>query len=134
MTQLADINLTDDVPEIDADWTDYALTSTIVGFADTPTRNIWYKKIGNIVYVSFHISGTSNAINATFTLPYTNKNSANNRIETVIRIQDNSSDAVGLLILEPNSATVSVHASISAGDFTDSGNKIIQGQFFYEAE
>ncbi|KKN36236.1 hypothetical protein LCGC14_0775660 [marine sediment metagenome] len=117
-------------------WTDYGGTSTIVGWAATPTKNIWYKKIGNLVFVNYYITGTSNATNVTFTLPYTTKNSTQANIASAARVTDNGtlSGTSGLLYLTANSNTAAVYTGWDAAAWTNSGTKTVQGQFWYEAQ
>ena len=52
-------------------WTDYSEISTITGFSAYTTKEIWYKKIGNILIVQWNIAGTSDANTCYFTIPYT---------------------------------------------------------------
>ncbi len=116
-------------------WTDYGGTSTIVGWAATPTANIWYKKVGNLVFVIFNINGTSNATNATFTLPYTTVNSAGARMYGSTRFTDNGAGSTtpGLSYMEVNTSTVHLFTDWVTGTWTNINGKVIRGQFWYEA-
>ena len=115
-----------------AAWADYLTTSTIVGWA-TPTGTIYIKKVGNLVFVNYNITGTSNANNATFTVPYTTYNGAS--IVAFCRVIDNGgTKAAGIAIIPFNSATISLFKSMTdTTDWTTSGTKTVSGQFFYEA-
>lgn len=117
-------------------WTDYGGTSTIVGWSGTPTAYIWYKKIGNLVYVNFSIAGTSNATNISFTLPYIAVNSANAFIRVACSGRDNGSFLAtpAQFYLDPNSATAGANKDFSGAAWTASGIKEIRGQFWYEAQ
>ena len=116
-------------------WTDYGGTSTIIGWAATPTANIWYKKIGNIVFVMFAISGTSNAISTTFSLPYASVNSTGARITISGRGMDNGSWLLNptMIYMEPSLSVLTIYKDLSANGWTASGNKQVHGQFWYES-
>jgi len=51
-------------------WTDYSAVSTVTGWSGTPTKNIWYIKVGSTVYWMATINGTANSSAKSFTLPY----------------------------------------------------------------
>lgn len=111
---------------------DYFATSTIVGWAATPTGNIMVKKIGKTVFVSYTITGTSNNATTTFTLPYTSN--ATYGPVYVARSIDNGATAVpAYASIAANSATASVRADLAGNVHTASGTKTIHGQFFYES-
>ena len=111
-------------------WTDYSASSTVVGWAATPTREILYCKVGKIVFVSFYITGTSNATGASFTLPDT----ASGFHGAACRVKDNGSwlETPGWIDIT-GAATVSI--SVNCGDgsvvFTSSGAKVVHGTFAY---
>lgn len=111
-------------------WTDYSASSTVVGWAATPTKEILYCKVGKIVFVSFYITGTSNATGASFTLPDT----ASGFHGAACRVKDNGSWlATPGWIDITGAATVSI--SVNCGDgsvvFTSSGAKVVHGTFAY---
>ena len=116
-------------------WADYGGAGTIIGWAGGYTANIWYKKVGNTVHVNFFISGTSNAMAASFTLPYTSKNSTNNIVATPIQFIDNAvpSATSGWCDLQPNSSTVNLSIDWTGTPFAPIGLKQVVGQFWYEA-
>ncbi|MFA5340305.1 MAG: hypothetical protein WC332_00870 [Clostridia bacterium] len=114
-------------------WTDYSATSTVTGWASFTTKSIYYKKIGKTVFVSFHLVGTSNATNSTFTLPYTSSNT----LETMAvgRASDNGGTyAHCAVFLAANSNTVAASKDMtgSSGTWTDSGTKAIGAHLFFD--
>lgn len=114
--------------------TNYFASSTIVGWAASPIGTIYTKKIGKTVFVLFHIEGTSNGNNATFTLPYTNGAIRGDSVLSVCL--DNSANqcaTVQSVYLAVSSVTVVVSLNGNSAGWTASGNKLILGQFFYEA-
>ena len=122
----------------DAPWADYFPSSTIVGWS-SPSGNIFYKKIGKLVFVFFEISGTSNTNTVAFTLPYTAYNSGNYyAVEPIGVVIDNGvrTNTPGEVYMIPNSngATVTRDASGSTNTWTASGTKTVQGQFWYQAQ
>lgn len=128
-----DLAITGDVSTVQ--WTDYGGTSTIVGWSGTPTANIWYKKVGNIVFVMFAISGTSNSTSATFSLPYASFNGTGARITVSGRGMDNGSWLLNpaMIYMEPNLSVLTVYKDLGANGWTASGNKQVHGQFWFES-
>lgn len=115
-------------------WTDYGSTSTITGWAASPTANIWYKKLGSLVFVNFSISGTSNSTSSSFTLPYTSKNSTNAYVRGLGWGTDNGTDISGMAFgLNYNDNTVNIFKDATTTAWTNSGTKVCRGQFWYEA-
>jgi len=55
-------------------WTAYGGTSTITGFSSTTIAIVNYIVMGKLVFIQFDISGTSNAANFSFTIPFTTAN------------------------------------------------------------
>lgn len=111
-------------------WTDYSGTSTITGWASTTTEDIFYKKIGKLVFVQFYITGTSDSTNTTFTLPYTQQSDL--RLHVPIRVVDNGTDAVGLATIAGGASTCVCFDTIAGSAWTASGTKTIWGQFWYQ--
>lgn len=112
----------------------YGATSTVVGWAATPTKNIWYRQRGKQVEVFYHITGTSNADGTTFTIPFTSYNSSaaftqNNAMG--LTIDNTAAVALGYSSLADNSATVTLFKSAAAA-WTTSGTKTASGQFIAE--
>jgi hypothetical protein len=113
-------------------WTDYAATSTIVGWSGSPTKLIYYKKVGKLVFVQFEIFGTSDNAGATFTLPYDMSNVVDARfaIETIdLGVTDSTPGMGQILQGEPGKAKF--YRTWAGGAFMDSGSKGIKGQFWY---
>jgi len=111
-------------------WTDYSGSSTIVGWTSYTTQEIWYKKIGKFVFVTYDIRGVSDDTVASFTVPFTN--SADVNVQNIIWTEDDSSWVAGLQYLNASSAT-STHLIGVGQAWTNSGDKSIIGQFWYEA-
>jgi hypothetical protein len=118
-------------------WTDYSATSTVTGWAATPTVGIFYKRLGRLVYVNFSISGTSNDTVVTFTLPYTSVNVSPTNVfgGALTNAADNGATltVASKVRLSGNASTVSCFANMGTGGWTGSGTKTVQGSFWYEA-
>lgn len=114
-------------------WTDYGATSTIVGWSSS-TDHVWYKKLGNLVFVKYNITGTSDTTTATFTLPFTSVNSASAESYTGSAVEDNGSfqSSPGRCTLLANAALATVTLDWAGGAFTASGTKTVKGEFWYE--
>lgn len=129
--------LTGDIYTVD--WTNYGATSTIVGFSGTPTKNIWYKKVGDIVSVRGSIEGVSSRTDFTFTLPYTSANRTGGKVSVAcpVRHEGVFLDSLGCLTLSPNSAIVTMHRTgdTTVNNWVNDSN--LKGAFFsfqYEAQ
>jgi len=112
--------------------TDYSALSSIVGWSSTDAQQIYYKKIGRQVKVTFFIQGTSNSPQVSFTLPFTN---AEGLIQVPCRVIDNGVLQLdpGYLNLSAGSNTVVIRKNMQDAAFTASGQKIVLGQFALEA-
>jgi len=111
--------------------TDYFATSTKSGWS-SPSGTIFYRKLGKQVSVWFSISGTSNLINTSFTLPYANTSSFEMQAATG-RFTDNSlpiSTACRVRILT-SSSTVLCYTNMSSSSWTATGSKAVFGSFVY---
>ena len=117
-------------------WTDYGSSSTIVGFSGTPTVNIWYKRVGKIMFVNFIFNGTSNSVNFTFTLPYSSASSTNYTTRSAFYVTDNAVTQVspGQLRLPSGSNIVTLYKDWTGVLWTASGNKQAEGQFWYQIQ
>lgn len=111
-------------------WQDYGATSTIVGFSTVATKVINYKKIGKLVFVNFTIAGTSNATNLTFTLPFANAVEVNFFAAARDNGADQATPSEGNL--STSGSTVTMSKTFASGAWTNSGQKIVYGQFFYQ--
>jgi len=117
-----------DKPASEATVVDYFATSTIVGWAASPTGNIYIKKIGDIVFVNYYITGTSNAATTSFTVPYTiSGNAYNGSLNTT------AGGGIGICIAGNGTSIISFPGP-AWGDTTwaDTGTKIVQGQIFFK--
>ena len=116
------------------EWINYFGSSTVIGWSGTPgTAQIYYKKIGNLVFVEFNISGTSNLNTTSFTLPYT---AASLAVRTTFVIRDSGVYQAGNMAMQAGSsqAIFRVGYGTTAANWTPSGTKQLHGQFFYEAQ
>jgi hypothetical protein len=121
-------------------YTDYYSSSTIVGWSSLTAgrRRIMYKTIGKLVFVWFHLEGTSNATNITFTLPYTSTSIGYGAkmFGSPLTFTYNNTVAVaiqGVVHLDVNSNVATCNLSPTANDgWTASGVKEVGGNFVYE--
>lgn len=123
------------IPEADlpnlVGWTDYSGTSTIGGFASFTTKFLSYRRLGSIVYVLFNLQGTSNATTVSFTLPFTA-----NGAWAAANIPITAQDAGGVvpspvLQLGASSSTVNCYKDNNGTAWTNSGSKLVSGQFWF---
>lgn len=112
--------------------TDYFASSTINGWAASPTGYICYKKIGKTVFVRYSITGTSNSINCNFTVPHISTSVAGIALGLAV---DNGGTAVaGKITISASNTVIYLSSTVGAstGAWTGSGTKTVSGQFFYE--
>lgn len=110
-------------------WQDYSSTSTIVGFSSYSTKELNYKKIGNLVWVRFLLNGTSNSTSLTFTLPHAAQNMT---YVDVHRGWDNGGSAKAVHSrLSSGSSTVTFYNGMASTAWTASGDKYVAGGIFY---
>jgi hypothetical protein len=120
-------------------WTDYYASSTIVGFSSLTAgrRQIMYRTLGDMVWVSFHLEGISNSAHLTFTVPYTSVAvaTAHNFGCALHFTYDNSTYLpVGYCLLANNDNVVKCVTSAATTanpGWTTSGTKIAEGEFWY---
>jgi hypothetical protein len=116
------------------DWQNWYSSSTVVGWSSYTQQNIWYKKVGKLVFVKYYLSGTSNATGVTFTLPF----ACHTNIAAInySRVQDNGTWASGHTAMASGSSQVVVRVGhgTSASTWTASGPKSCIGEFFYETD
>lgn len=112
-------------------WTDYAATSTIVGWSSFTTKLIYYKKVGKTVFFTAVLAGTSNSTAVSFTLPDTSSNDV--QVNFCFRSTDNGvpTSGGGLANIIANSATVTCYKDMAANAWTGSGTKNLLGSGFY---
>jgi len=116
-------------------WADYFSSSDIVGWAASPTGNIFYKKIGSLVMVKFFITGTSDATGASFTVPFAVKND----ITITLSSGYNSDNSVAPgtpagITLTANSDVITLTKDLTTvATWTAGGTKAVMGEFFYES-
>ncbi len=103
-----------------------------MGFSSISTKQIYTKKIGKTVFVSFLIAGVSNSAALSFTVPYTSSSLRETRF-LASPIDNGGSITVGYAGLDVNSNVVNSYATAAAAGFTTSGDKSVRGEFWYEA-
>lgn len=120
-----------DTKASDGDITSYGDSSTIVGWSSYSIKNLYYKKVGKLVFVLVRISGESNSAEVTFTLPDT--------VSTLtqygmVSCQNNGGAHVpGLVKITASGSTITIYQNLSSGAWTASGTKGVQGQFCFVA-
>jgi hypothetical protein len=119
----------------ETDWTNYGDSATIIGWSSFTVKEIYYRKIGSIVFVSYHISGASNSGNTSFTVPY---DRASGRTYDEIAYGRDG----GASVLTPDNATIYLYqgtnivycyTSQGMGTWATSSTKTVSGTFWYPA-
>ncbi len=115
------------------EWTDYSGTSTITGWdpATFTSKHIEYKKVGNLMFVSFELSGTSNSASTEFSLPYANAGGTP-AIGIIRAIDDGGAPVISYCGLAAADTVVGCLPVVGGGAWQNHGTKTVAGQFFYE--
>lgn len=117
-------------PELGGEWATW--TPIVTGFSGTPTVSARYVKIGRLVTLYISLSGTSNAVNATFTVPVSIN--VTTSIDAPILTGDASANYWGVCyIQDANTLQVRRGGSTPFSTFATSGTKTIIGVVTYEA-
>lgn len=108
--------------------------SIVGGLSSIDIKQIFVKKIGKMVFVSFYIAGTSNDSSFSFTLPYTSV-ALPSPLFFVVAGKDNGSwlTTISSGNLNGSASQAVLYKDISGATWTASGEKAVIGQFFYEA-
>jgi len=113
-------------------WTDYSAVSTITGWSSFSVKLIYTKKIGNLVFVSVNLEGTSDANTISFTLPYANNSGVTFGFARGFAVDNGSTLTTGGRISFPTgSSTVTANKDYGTGTWTTSNGKSIRVAFFY---
>lgn len=109
-------------------------TTTTGGFISTTIQEVWFKRVGKMVIVNFHINGTSDATTMTFTLPFVHVNNTDVEVRVGVRVADAGvfQAASGMIFLAANSSIVNVFQDFAGLAFTATGIKAVQGQLWYQ--
>jgi hypothetical protein len=120
------------LPFIFSPWEDISTTSTVVGWATTTTKNIKYMVSGKMVTVMFQISGTSNAVTSTFTVPIASSSTSPASVDVCFGV-DNGVPSYMTAALPPGTSTVNCLYQ-SSSLWTNSGLKQISGHIIYQID
>ncbi len=103
------------------------------GWSSFYYKDIYYKKLGSLVFVTFYLHGECNSAAASFTLPFTSN--APGFHQGIVLVEDNYSWQAGPGMFEIVQGTNTVHfyKNCAKAGFTASGQKGVAGQFWYEA-
>jgi hypothetical protein len=116
--------------------TDYGSLSAPSGWSGSPTTFVWYRKVGKLVFISFNITGTSNAFTASITLPYATSNTIYILPRSAIRAKNAGVDGTspGMAYAVQNSTTLNFYKDWAQNAWTNSGTKEVDGQLVYIAQ
>lgn len=114
-------------------WTDYTDISTVVGWSSFTNKKIFYKKIGQLVFVKFYLEGTSNSTSATFTLPFAKDTGSLTILQPCFAQDNGGAFDWGTISLIDAASLVNLYPDLALGGWTASGAKTCVGQFLYEA-
>lgn len=112
-------------------WFNFTLGS-VVGFSSVTLKLGFFSVFGDLVYISFVVSGTSNATSLTFTTPFVQLNNTfytNTFLNIPCTVTDSGTTQTspGKIQMTPGSATVTITKTLNSGAFTNTGSKAAQG-------
>ena len=106
--------------------TDYASTSTIVGFSSFTTKIIQVINMGAYDLINYDIGGTSNTTTLNFTIPNALSASAP-AVSSIMHSLSGATNGSGIAQLAVGATTVNCYLNVSAGTWTASGTKRVRG-------
>ena len=111
------------------EWTNYGGETIEVGWAAAYDAAIWYNRIGTMLFCHFSISGTSDNIGASFTMPY---NFRSTWAQQPVLAMDNGvwDASPGVMFGFEGTNVVNVWRS-QINPFTNAGEKQVHGAFSY---
>lgn len=116
-------------------WTPYHDISNIDGWSSYTQKQIFYKKIDNLVFIQFYIEGISDDIIAIFTMPFTALEAAPTHSAFWLRAKNAGSwIGTGMGYILGNSNLMRCYTSASGAAWTASGTKAIQGEAWFITE
>lgn len=123
------------------DWTDYAASASIVGWSSfTAGRKfVFCKKVGKLVFVNFHLEGTSNATTASFVIPYIPYPGTGSypNVQGCLGFAYDNGAAVGTpgiySLLPGSGGQVNCYLNQTGAGWTASGTKIVNGNFWFQS-
>ena len=114
---------------------DYTTDSTVTGWAAGVTKEVRYKKIGKFIFFKIHISGTSNAITASATLPFPAVAGTQEWVFTCAGWDNGANVAtVPVGTLAAGASTINFYKDIGGTVWTNPGAKQVRCEGWYEAE
>jgi hypothetical protein len=115
-------------------WTDYSASSTVTGWSSFNAKQILCKRVGKLVFVQFFLHGTSDNTIARFTVPYVS-GAIPSYTQVMIKVMDNgvTLPAPGLLHMPGSGSLVHLYKDVPSNPWTAGGDKLVIGEFFYEA-
>ena len=91
-----------------------------------------YKKVGKTIFVYINLSGVSNSITTSFTLPYTVASPVNLYIPAIV--SDNSGiNQLGMIALSSGASLVACYVNLNSTTWTASNNKGLSVNFSYQS-
>ena len=116
---------------------DYSAATTATGWSSITSKQVFVHRIGKVVFLTFMITGTSNAAGASFTVPYPVTAGYSFNPNHPISVVNNGSTqtAPGRIRLIAGATTLPCDKQLNSSDgFTTSGSKTIQGQVHYHTD
>jgi hypothetical protein len=125
---IANLSLLLSPSTVNATWTDYSSTSTIVGWSN-PTKILNYVILGKLMFVQFSITGTSDSTSTSFTLPIT-ANGTQAMSYAVVRDNSSFQTYPGYASIANGAAVVNIYKDGLGTGWTASNDKRTIGSFF----
>jgi len=115
--------------------TNYSSLTTANGWASFSGKEVYYRKVGKIVYVSFYIGGASNSTASTFTVPFTAADIPAYWGGPMVGCTDNGTEVstAARAVVGFNSNLVTLFKDMGLGPWTNSGTKVVYGSLWYES-
>ena len=109
---------------------DYSAISTIVGWSSFTMKILSYLQLGKLVFVEFHLAGTSNSATTTITLPFAVPTGLDLH-ELGYAVDNGGAAVVGKLYLTGSTLSFAPTVNGAFNGWTASGTKVVRGSIFY---
>jgi hypothetical protein len=114
-------------------WTDWSSSVSLTGFSATSNNNVFYKRIGKFIFLTFKIDGTSNSTSTSMTLPFT-RASDGFALDFPISSYNNAvAVAGGMGQIASGGSSISFFRDSTGTSWTNSGAKGVYGQIVYQS-
>jgi hypothetical protein len=110
-------------------WTNHSGTA-VVGWSSYTTFQLYYTVLGDLVYYSFYLDGTSDNATTTIAMPYNNTGEVT--LNELVRVRDDGTWSVGTCQISGGISSLVFQKNVQGNGFASSGTKTVRGNIVYK--